>query len=410
MTGEGPVLSSAAALWQRLAPQRWPLPLEALPTEAALVGGAVRDGLLGCLAETPDLDLVVPRGAIDLAQQLARRLGGSAVVLDEPRDIARLVLQGWTIDLAAQEGPNLETDLRRRDYSINAIALPLAPGAGLLDPTGGLAALQRRELVAVAEANLLDDPLRLLRGLRLAAELSFTLEAQSQAWIERHHRAMASVAGERVLAELEKLAQAPGGAAGLAAVLTANLLEPWRGSAPALMPQLQRLTPTWALACGLQDPEWAWALPLARLSCVVDGAGLGRLRSSRLLQKRCQLLRDGFNSLAGRPLVTLPDDERFALHNKLEADLPALLLLAGPGAAEPELLGRWRDPGDPLCHPKPPLDGHQLQTMLTIPPGRELGALLTHLSQERAFGRLARDAEAAVIVPIARAWLARRRD
>ena len=110
---------------------------------------------------------MVRSGAVALCRALARRLGGSAVILDAERDIARLVLQGWTIDLAAWAGDSLEADLRRRDYSINAIALPLQAEPRLVDPTGGTVALSQGQLKAISKANLRSDPLRLLRGLRL---------------------------------------------------------------------------------------------------------------------------------------------------------------------------------------------------------------------------------------------------
>ena len=156
----------------------------------ALVGGAVRDALLGRLAPRPDLDLVVPGDAVELARSLASRWGGAVVVLDQERSMARLVLHGWTIDLARCMGKDLRHDLLRRDYSANAIALPLQPleSAGeLLDPSGGLADLGAGRLRAISEANLLEDPLRLLRGVRLACELGFALEATSLGWIRRHH-------------------------------------------------------------------------------------------------------------------------------------------------------------------------------------------------------------------------------
>jgi len=117
----------AACLRRRLAPERWPLPPDSLPADAVLVGGAVRDAALGRLEPQPDLDLVLAGGAIPLAERLARRLGGSCVVLDAERDMARLVLQGWTLDLARRQGPDLASDLGRRDFTVNAIALPLAP-------------------------------------------------------------------------------------------------------------------------------------------------------------------------------------------------------------------------------------------------------------------------------------------
>ena len=141
-----------------------------------LVGGAVRDALLGRLAARPDLDLVVPEDAVDLARKLARRLGGAVVVLDQERSMARLVLQGWTIDLARRMGADLPHDLLRRDYSANAIALPLpaprnrssgepALNGDLLDPSGGLADLAAGQLRAISEANLLDDPLQTAREI-----------------------------------------------------------------------------------------------------------------------------------------------------------------------------------------------------------------------------------------------------
>ena len=115
-------------LWQRLAAPSWPLPLELLPPGTALVGGAVRDGLLDRLGERPDLDLVVPGDGLALTRRLAKRLGGTAVELDQERSIGRLVLRGWTIDLARQEGTSLMEDLARRDYTVNAIALRLPLG------------------------------------------------------------------------------------------------------------------------------------------------------------------------------------------------------------------------------------------------------------------------------------------
>ena len=80
---------------QRLAVESWPVPLPLLPEETALVGGAVRDALLNRLPARPDLDLVVRSGALELARQLKRRLGGSFIALDEARDISRLAGAEW---------------------------------------------------------------------------------------------------------------------------------------------------------------------------------------------------------------------------------------------------------------------------------------------------------------------------
>ncbi len=381
----------------------------------------MRDALLGRLATRPDLDLVVPEDALALSRSLARRLGGSFVALDPERSIARLVLQGWTIDLARRVGDDLAADLSRRDFTINAMALPLpssgSPPAGLVDPHGGLADLTARRLVAIREANLLEDPLRLLRGVRLAAELDFAIDPPTWMWIQQHHQRLAEVAGERVLAELERVAAAPAGAAWLAASLAAGLLRPWGGvEAAVATPLLAALTPERARERGLSAEEQASALPLARLAAVLAGDGLGRLLASRRLQQRCRLLRRWRAELAERPdgsLEALTEEERLALQRDLEADLPALLLHLEPAAAR-TALARWRDPEDPLFHPHPPLDGRQLQQELGMAAGPTLGRLLDALTRERAFGRLPRgqngrtltDAERERVLGHARQWLA----
>ena len=408
--------------WHRLAAQRWPIPLEAFPPGTALVGGAVRDALLDRLGPTPDLDLVVPGDAIAVCRQLRRSHGGSAVVLDAERSIARLVVQGWSLDLARQEGDDLSADLHRRDYTINAMALPLAEPRTLVDPLGGAAHLATGELVAVAEANLLDDPLRLLRGLRLASELEFRLEPRTRTWILQHGPRIGSVAGERVLAELEKLAAAPAGHRGLADVLNSELLRPWQGAGSNeerrnALALLDRLSLEQSRQLQLSAEEAAAALPLARLAALLDGAGLQALRSSRRLQQRVERLRHwqtrlGITDPIGRA-AALPEAERLQLHRQLEEDLPALLL----GWPEPEQeaaqataeravtadwLERWRNPRDPLFHPRAAIDGGSLQRELQLRPSPQLGALLDHLMLEQAFGRLHERGE---VLQRARQWL-----
>jgi tRNA nucleotidyltransferase (CCA-adding enzyme) len=420
--GQAPIVTCEAGrlpgrLLEVLEPGCWPLELAALPAGTALVGGAVRDALLGRLAERPDLDLVVEGDAVALARSLARGRGGSVVVLDPQRSIARLVLQGWTIDLARRQGANLEEDLLRRDYGANAIALLLPCGpspAAVLDPGGGLGDLAAGELRTLGEANLLADPLRLLRGVRLACELGFQIEPRSWAWICSHHRSLAAVAGERVLAELERLAVAPGGGRGLARVLEADLLAGW-GQPAAAGPAVQATTleglePPAAEARALTAAEAAAALPLARLAVLLEGATLERLRASRRLQQRCARLRHWWQHLetgAADP-DSLPEAERLRLQRDLEVDLPALALI-GPAGWAPAALERWRDSDDPLFHPRAPLDGAALQENLGLTPGPQLGRLLNHLSRERAFGRLPRQASGPdpQILTAARLWLSR---
>ena len=366
---------------QTIAARGWPLPPEALPPNTALVGGAVRDALLGRLGPTPDLDLVVPGGAIALSRRLASTHGGHAVVLDAERDMARLVRGPWTIDFAARCGPDLRSDLRRRDYRINAMAVPLAAGAPLEDPCGGLVDLCEGRLGAVGETNLLEDPLRLLRGPRLMAELGLPLEASTVALLRRHAGALTGAAPERVLAELEKLAAAEGADPALELAIALGLLQPWLDpleSTDTAGPLAQR-----AQDLGLMTAERALALPLARLAGCFGSQSLVRLRASRRLQQRVGRLRHWARALVDHP--PLGEQEQLQLCRDLESDLPALVLLRPEATAG--WLPRWRRPEDPLFHPRAALDGRLLQQQLGLAPGPVLGQLLEALALERAFGR-----------------------
>ncbi len=106
-------------------------------------------------------------------------------------------------------------------------------------------------------------------------------------------------------------------------------------------------------------------------------------------------------------LEALAEAPRLQLQQELEAVLPALLLSL-PAEAAGACLRRWRDPGDPLFHPRPPIDGRRLQEALGIPGGPQLGQLLAHLTLERAQGRLPRAAEGsqeeAEVLNRAREW------
>ena len=374
-----------------------------LPVGSVLVGGAVRDALLDRLSDAPDLDLMVPGNALKSTRQLAQKLGGACVVLDEQRDMARLVLGGWTIDLARQDGETLEDDLNRRDYRLNAIALSFEDTPRLLDPTGGLEDLQNARVVAVKEANLQADPLRLLRGLRLIAELEMSMDAQTLKMLHRNRSLLPRAAPERIQAELLRLVAAPAADRAMATLLELELLKPWtrQGSASGDQQPIGVATATELLT----DSERRRALPLARLTQLLPDAGLKDLRFSRRQQQRCERLRYWIKrstSSEGCPcLDALTEPERLRLHMDLEQDLAALILTC-PAALQQPWLKRWRDPQDPLFHPRPPLNGTDLQEALQISPGPTLGALIQHLSLERAYGRISTREQA---LNAARSWL-----
>lgn len=154
--------------------------------EAALylVGGFVRDALLG--RTNRDVDLAVAGDAAAVARQIARRLGAVAVTLDAERGAYRVALREALagvamVDVTRLRAPTIEADLRLRDFTINAIAVPLVDGETpcLIDPTNGLADLDARVLRLAGPTAFVDDPVRPLRGARLAIELGFAIEEET---------------------------------------------------------------------------------------------------------------------------------------------------------------------------------------------------------------------------------------
>lgn len=177
-----------------------------------LVGGCVRDLLLG--REVHDLDVATSAHAISLARALANDLGGAFVAIDPKRDTGRAILTGADgerihVDCAAWRAPTLAEDLRLRDFTINALAVaPDQSPAPVIDVTGGLADLRERLVRAVSDRSLVDDPVRGLRAVRLAAELAFLgfrLETETAALLRRHAALLEVPAPERVRDELVRI-------------------------------------------------------------------------------------------------------------------------------------------------------------------------------------------------------------
>ncbi|MBE0415896.1 MAG: HD domain-containing protein [Dehalococcoidia bacterium] len=180
-------------------------------TQCYLTGGFVRDALMG--RATSDIDLVIGGKAMELAREIADILGGRYVPLDQANEIARVVLPGEKplhLDFATMRG-SIEEDLALRDFTIDAIALNLREmdEPVFIDPFGGLRDLEEGVVRAISEEAFLRDPARLLRTLRLGAELGFSIDGETKTQIERHHQLITHVASERVRDELCRLLAAP---------------------------------------------------------------------------------------------------------------------------------------------------------------------------------------------------------
>ncbi len=169
-----------------------------------MVGGYPRDVVLGRRCQhQPDYDFIVQGApAIPVAREIAFRLSGNFVLLDEAFDTARVVLPDCQFDFAGCVGTGLADDLRRRDYTINALAWdPLDPDR-LIDLVGGMDDIQKRIVRLISETAIADDPLRILRAWRFAAALNFTIDENTRSVLSRSLALLSKVAQERVSYEL----------------------------------------------------------------------------------------------------------------------------------------------------------------------------------------------------------------
>jgi len=178
-----------------------------------VVGGTLRDVYLG--RRTQDLDVALAGDVLAMAREFARESRGTFVPLDPERGEARVVYRGgMNIDFSGLKGADIAEDLVQRDFTINALAVPLASllmdsPPELLDPCGGVRDLDARVIRVVSPESFQSDPLRVLRGFRLAAALECTIEDVTLQQMQPALSRMREVAPERIHSEWFKLLATP---------------------------------------------------------------------------------------------------------------------------------------------------------------------------------------------------------
>lgn len=173
-------------------------------TEVFLVGGYVRDLLRGQISKDKDFVLSATGGAVKkLANGTAKKFNGTFIALKPPQTY-RVVLKKnkEVLDFSSLK-VSINNDLKERDFTINAIAW--SPETGIIDPFGGRKDLNNHIIKAVRVKNLTDDPLRVIRAYRIAAELGFKIEAHTRKYLKRYSKGFAKVAPERITEELFKI-------------------------------------------------------------------------------------------------------------------------------------------------------------------------------------------------------------
>ena len=199
-----------------------------------IVGGAIRDALLG--EQVADADLAVERGREEeAARAIARVVGGSAFTLSEEFATWRAVAptDGWHVDVSGLRAESIEGDLRARDFTVNAIGVPLAGGEPI-DPTGGVGDADARILRAASESAFAEDPLRLLRAARLASGMGLSLEGRTIELARAHASHAADPAGERQFAELRGIVAGRDPLTGIRLMEELSVL-------PVVLPELESL-------------------------------------------------------------------------------------------------------------------------------------------------------------------------
>jgi putative nucleotidyltransferase with HDIG domain len=169
--------------------------------DAYLVGGLVRDQLLARTVR--DIDLALDGDASAIAREFADARGGAFYVMDEEHNVARVILEDTYIDFAQLRG-DLRSDLATRDFTINAMARQLGTNE-LSDPFHGQKHLQAKQVCVVSDEAFQNDPVRLLRAIRIAGELGFAIGGHTEKLMARDAHLLAFASMERARDELGKI-------------------------------------------------------------------------------------------------------------------------------------------------------------------------------------------------------------
>jgi poly(A) polymerase len=181
-----------------------------------IVGGFIRDAVSG--RDIDDIDIAIAADALEFSPQLSQALHGKFIPMDKNNKVARIVLKKESgvqhVDVSTIDN-NIEDDLSRRDFTIDAMAIPLQAVedkiniSGIIDPFNGLRDIEHKTVRAVSDKSFEADALRLLRAVRLSAEMGFSVESNTEALIKKQCSLVKNASGERVREELLRLLAVP---------------------------------------------------------------------------------------------------------------------------------------------------------------------------------------------------------
>ena len=359
----------------------WDFILSSLPSGSCLVGGYIRDLILGRLKSEIDVDIVVPSHAINIGKKIAYKFEGKFIILDEARDVVRIIFKHISIDIASQISNSIETDLFSRDFAINAIAFSFEEKI-LLDPSNGIKDLQLSLLRTNSNQNLLDDPLRILRCFRFVSELNFNIDLKLINFIETCKNQLRLVASERINYEIQRIIRGEKASKSIKLINKFKIFEYIQSEKDLISIDLEKSNYE-----EFNKIEKEKFLPLFFLVQILDEFSLKNLKFRKSEILKIKLLRKWILILRRKVIYELNEKERFDLHKELETILPSFILFL-PQTLNEDWLDRWRDKDDKLFHPSNLIKGDVVKKYLKIQDGPILGKLINYLSMEIAFNRL----------------------
>ena len=355
--------------------------LSELPKGSILVGGFIRDLILDRLSLYPDIDIVIPNNSLDIGKNIAEKFSGKFLILDQDRNIVRIIFRNFTVDIASQTHELLAEDLKSRDFTINSVGFSFN-NEKLIDPAHGICDINDSLLRSLRYKNLLDDPLRILRCFRFVSELNFHIEPRILEFIKLNKFRLKTVSPERIQYELKRIVQ---GKEALKTVESLNEIKIFDWAQSYENNHSNKLLHI-NFDNFLQD-EIDQFFPIAYLKELLKEPVLTKFKFSKSHTFAINSLRRWSEKLKEKSIMHFTEIERFELHKDLEMILPAFILYL-PEKFHKEWLKRWRNKKDKLFHPRNFINGNQLKTIVGIEDGPLLGDLLNYLSREFAYERL----------------------
>ena len=355
--------------------------LSELPYGSILVGGFIRDIILDRLSPYPDIDIVLPKNSIECGKSISEKFSGKFLILDQDRNIVRIVFSNYMIDMANKTHELLNEDLKTRDFTINSIGFSLVRGK-LIDPANGIYDLNNSLLRSLRSENLLSDPLRILRCFRFVSELNFHIEPNILEFIELNKFQLKLVSVERIQYELKKIVY---GKEALKTVEFLNKIKIFDWIQSYENNNSNKLI--FANFDNFFQDEIDRFFPIVYLKELLNEPVIKKFKFSKSDKFAINSLRKWSEKLKQKSILNFTEIERFDLHKDLEKILPAFILYL-PKNFHKEWLKRWRNKKDKLFHPRKYIKGNQLKNIVGIEDGPLLGDLINYLSREFAYERL----------------------